>query len=52
MVAAKYGRTEVIIELVKAGANLNLQNMVYISNYYNHMLDEYNVCLYRKETQL
>ena len=28
MIAARWGRTEVVVELVKAGANLNLQNRV------------------------
>ena len=28
MYAAREGRTEVVVELVKAGANLNLQNTV------------------------
>ena len=28
MYAAIFGRTEVVVELVKAGANLNLQNTV------------------------
>ena len=28
MEAAYYGRTEVVVELVKAGTNLNLQNKV------------------------
>ena len=28
MFAAIFGRTEVVVELVKAGANLNLQNIV------------------------
>ena len=28
MYAAGWGRTEVVVELVKAGANLNLQNTV------------------------
>ena len=28
MYAAWWGRTEVVVELVKAGANLNLQNTV------------------------
>ena len=29
--AASEGRTEVVVELVKAGANLSLQNTVYMS---------------------
>lgn len=32
MVAAKNGMTEVVIQLVKAGANLNLQNTVHLSS--------------------
>ena len=31
MYAARKGKTEVVVELVKAGANIDLQNEVYMS---------------------
>lgn len=49
MVAAMNGRTEVVIQLVEAGANLNLQNMVHLSSLqctkYTHCCNSLTVCV-------
>ena len=52
MKAASWGETEVVVELVKGGADLNLQNEV-CATYTNVLHVEKCTCMCnRKETQL
>ena len=41
MCAAKAGRTEVVVELVKAGANVDLHNVSYVNTFVVHMYTTY-----------
>ena len=41
MWAAKAGRTEVVVELVKAGANVDLQNVSYVNTFVIHNVQLY-----------
>ena len=43
MDAARWGRTEVVVELVKAGANLNLQNIVCQYRGFVHDVREHDI---------
>ena len=43
MDAARWGMTEVVVELVKAGANLNLQNIVCQNRGFVHDVHEHDI---------